>query len=271
MSDKINISNRKNMLLNLDWFDAHFWSFFSEDNKLIKKFNQKRYKVSTSVLSSRVLTHWQSHGVLTDDRPKNKGWRVFSFSEQVWIKCVIELREFGMNLEKIKKVKNQLECYKNDEVESQFPELDFYLAYGLSTGHPIKLIVFKDGESIIAKQYSIDVAKQYSLITGNYISIDLNKLVNGLLKNKQYEIDYIDYAKSEIEKEVSNSIYLENVDSISIKLNNGEDYIVNKEKILSSKKEMEMLLNKFQYAEAFITKKKNHKVYKVKEKKRIKK
>ena len=265
------MKDRKNILLNLDWFDAHFWSFFSKDNQLIKKFNQKLYKVSTSVLSSRVLTHWQSHGVLTDDRTKNKGWRVFSFSEQVWIKCIIELRGFGMNLEKIKKVKEQLELYQNSDIESQFPELDFYLAYGLSTGHPIKLIVFKDGEAIIAKQYSIDIAKQYSFITGNYISIDLNELVNGLLKNKQYEIDYIDYAKSEIEKEVSNSIYLENVDSISIKLNNGEDYIVNKEKIMYSKKEMEMLLNKLQYAEASISKKKNHKVYKVKEKKRIKK
>ena len=37
--------------MNLDWFDENFWGFFSNENNVIQKFNEKRYKVSNDSLS----------------------------------------------------------------------------------------------------------------------------------------------------------------------------------------------------------------------------
>ena len=257
--------------MNLDWFDENFWGFFSNENNVIKEFNEKRYKVSNDSLSSRVITHWQSTGILSDERPNSKGWRKFSFSEQIWIACIVKLRKFGMDLTKIKKVKEELELYYYNEIDSTFPRLDFYIAFAMATEKPIKLIVFNDGEALIGRQYDIDIAKQFGCISDDYISIDINKIVNHFLKNKQINTDYLDYAKSEIEKEVFHSLYIDNIKSLSVKLNNGKEYLVNKERILSTKKEMEALLNKLDFAEGSTIKQGKRKYHKIDEKKKIKK
>jgi len=48
---KNKIRERKNLLMNLDWFDENFWGFFSNENNVIKEFNKKRHKVSNDSLS----------------------------------------------------------------------------------------------------------------------------------------------------------------------------------------------------------------------------
>ena len=58
---------------------------------------------------------------------------------------------------------------------------------------------------------------------------------------------------------------------ITLKLKNGETFLIDKEMILSSKKEMESLVNKLEYAVGSIVKRGNVKYYKIKEKKKIKK
>ena len=265
------IRKGKNCLMSLDWFDENFWGFFSNENNVIRQFNEKRYKVSNDSLSSRVITHWQSTGILSDERPNSKGWRKFSLSEQIWIACIVKLRKFGMDLTKIKKVKEELELYCYNEIESTFPRLDFYIAFAIATEKPVKLIVFNDGEALIGRQYDIDIAKQFGCISDDYITIDINKIVNQFLKNKQINTDYLDYAKSEIEKEVFHSLYIDNIKSLSVKLNNGKEYLVNKERILSTKKEMEALLNKLDFAEGSTIKQGKRKYHKIDEKKKIKK
>lgn len=271
MTRKAKFKERKNLLLNLDWFDANFWSLQTNCTKLLLSFNEKKWKLNTDNLSSRVITHWQNEGIINDNRQASKGWRKFSFSERIWIACIIQMRKFGLDLEKIKKVKSELETYKTDESISDFPLLDFYIINAKITNEPVKLIVFCDGESLIARQIDIDIAKSCGLITDDYISIDLNVIANRFINNNQIKTDYLNYSKTEIEKEVYKSIYFEDVRSLKLTTNNGEEFLLDKEFILSSKKEMEVLLNKLQYADASISKKKNYKVHKVKEKKKIKK
>jgi len=99
-------SERKNIFTATDWFDINFLGgFLNSDLKMIEQMNQQTYTIGEEKLSSRVLNHWYQEGIITDDRPNNKGWKKFSFSEIVWMQIVIKLRKFGLDLKRIKAVK----------------------------------------------------------------------------------------------------------------------------------------------------------------------
>lgn len=262
---------KENHLIDLDWFDENFWTFFSENNKIIKKFNDKVLKIKNDSKSSRILNKLKKEGLLGEGDKNSIDKHFISISERIWMNCVIELRSFGLSYNKIKKVKGYLSKYQSSENQSLFPQIDFYINYGLSTGKPVNLIVFKNGNALIGRQYAIEYSKQFNLINSNFISIDLLNIVNNMLKKNKYSIDYINYSKSEIEKEIFKSIYLENVDTIRIKNTKDEKILVNKQKYLSSKREMESMLNKLDYAEGSTVKKGKIKFHKIEEQKRIKK
>ena len=264
-------TSSNNWLLDTDWFDDNFWTFFTENNELIKKFNTQNYRIPSTQISPRVLTHWQKYGIIDDMRQDLKGWRKFCFSELVWLQCVLELRKFGMHLDKIKKVKNRIDMHRHEGIASLFPELDFFLAYGLSTKHPVKLLVLSTGESLIGRQRSIDQSKQIGVLKDNYISIDLNAIVNNLRKDTKYEIDYLEYSKTEIEKEIFDSIYLKEVKEISIRLTNEEYILIEKESIKNSRAEVESLLSKVSYGQSKTVKRKGKIHHIFQEKKKLKK
>ena len=103
---------KKNYLVDTDWFDYQFIEqFLYKDLKIKKKLNEPLYTIGGENISSRVLKHWHDKGILEDNRLKNKGWRKFSFSEVIWISIVNKLRRFGMDLKSIKKVKQYFDVY----------------------------------------------------------------------------------------------------------------------------------------------------------------
>jgi len=258
-----------------NWFDITFFGdFLGVESKWKTALNIKKGKISEEAISARVLTHWQKFGLISDDRPQGKGWRKFSTSERIWIHCIIKLREFGLDLNKIKKVKENLELYSEKDKTSTFPQLDFYLLYAMMSNTPTKLIVFADGESLLGRQLDIDFAKSFNNIKDDYISIDLNMLFNKGTKGNKIATTYINPTPpitTEAERELTNSIKNKNIRSIKMTIDNGNEFHLDKEFILSSKQEMLMLLNKLQYGEATTIKKGNKRIYKVTEKTRIKK
>jgi DNA-binding transcriptional MerR regulator len=272
MSENKFISDRKNPFTANDWFDINFFEkFLYSDLKIIAHINQQTYTIGEEKLSSRVLNHWYQEGIIIDDRPNKKGWKKFSFSEIVWMQIVMKLRKFGLDLKRIKTVKQQIDIYNTEKSQSKCPLLDFYILVATTSNIPIKFIVFESGQAEIVKQTDIDLSNQLDFINEDFISIDINRLLNKIITKKRVKADYFNYNKTEIEKEIFNSLYLDKDKSITIKLNNGKDFLVTKDKILSSKKEMESLLNKLEYAEGSIIKRGKKKYHKVEEKKRIKK
>lgn len=266
------INERKNVFPASDWFDLNFLAgFLHSDLNIVKQFNQQTYTIGEEKLSSRVLNHWYQSGIITDDRIDNKGWKKFSFSEIVWIRIVIKLRKFGLDLQRIKKVKEQIDYYNTKDSKSKCPLLDFYMLVAITSTIPIKFIVFESGQAEIVKQTDIDFANQLEFITEDFITIDINKLLDKIITKKSIKADYFNYNKTEIEKEIFDSLYIDEDKSITIKLNNGKEFLVNKEKVLSSKKEMESLLNKLAYAQGSTIKKGNKKYYKLEEQTKIKK
>ena len=266
------MTERKNVFPASEWFDINFLGgFLHSDLEIINQFNQQTYTVGEEKLSSRVLNHWYQAGIITDDRPNNKGWKKFSFSEIVWMRIVIKLRNFGLDLQRIKKVKEQIDCYNTKDSKSKCPLLDFYMLVAINSDIPIKFIVFESGQAEIVKQTDIDFSNQLDLITEDFISIDINKLLDKVLTKKKVKADYFNYNKTEIEKEVFNSQYIDKDKSITIKLNNGKEFLVNRKKVLSSRKEMESLLNILEFSKGSTIREGKKTYYEIQKKKKIKK
>lgn len=273
--------NRNNTFHASNWFDMNFFGgFLNSDLKIIREFNEQKYTIGEENISSRVLNHWYEMGLITDDRVDKKSWKKFSVSELVWIRIIIKLRNFGLDLKRIKQVKEQIHYYSKKDIVSKCPLLDFYMLVAISSTIPIKFIVFESGQAEIVRQFDIEIASQFQFIEEDYISIELNRLLNKMFTKKNIRADYFDFAKSEketdysktdIEQEIFNSLYLEEVKSFSINITKDGNFLVKKERFTTSKKEMDSMLNKLDYAEGSTVKKGKIKYHKIEEQKRIKK
>ena len=225
-------SKMNNIFPASDWFDINFLSGFVYSAEEIKKgFNEQTYQIGDERLSSRVLNHWYETGIIDDDRPQGKGWKKFSFSEIVWIKIIFKLRSFGLDLKRIKTVKNHLDRYNKLDESSKCLLLDFYMFVALYSDNPIKFIVFESGQADIVRQIDMDLANTLETITEDFISIDINKLLNNLLTEKNVKADYLFYnetPKSPIIKQLEDSLSAEDIQSISVRIK-GEEYVINEE------------------------------------------
>ena len=137
-----------------------FGGFASSPNEIKEKLKLQNHKVDDKRLSSRVLNHWYKSGIIDDNRPNGKGWKKFSISELVWVQIIFKLRKFGLDLNRIKLVKNHIDVYNKLDESSNCLLLDFYIVVAIHSSIPIKLIVFESGQADIVRQVDIDIANQ---------------------------------------------------------------------------------------------------------------
>ena len=268
------LNNRKNIFPTSDWFDLNFFGDFvrsKSENK--KNLSEQVYKIGEEKLSSRVLNHWYEVGILEDDRPDGKGWKKFSISELLWIQIVIKLRSFGLNLARIKKVKKEIDIYNSMDTLSKCPLLDFHILIAANTPTPVKLIVFESGEASINRQIEIDIANELGMITEDFISIDLNKLVGKFLKQKKFRTNYLSYSdipKSPLVKQIEKSLSAEDIQGITIKIK-GKDYIIGEEFFTKDKAKALALMRMLEFGSLIEKKNAGKSTYSVMNQKKIKK
>ena len=268
------INERKNVFPASDWFDLNFLAgFLHSDLNIVKQFNQQTYTIGEEKLSSRVLNHWYQSGIITDDRLDNKGWKKFSFSEIVWISIVIKLRKFGLDLQRIKKVKEQIDYYNTKDSKSKCPLLDFYMLVAITSTIPIKFIVFESGQAEIVKQSDIDIANQLNLINEDFISIDINKLLDKALTKKKVKADYFNSIKTSnnpLFTQIEESLSKNNIQSVTIKTND-KDYLIDEVFFTKDGKEARTLTNMLQYGKVIENKNAGKSTYQITNQKKIKK
>jgi DNA-binding transcriptional MerR regulator len=268
------INDRKNVFPASDWFDLNFLAgFLHSDLNIVKQFNQQAYTIGEEKLSSRVLNHWYQSGIITDDRLDNKGWKKFSFSEIVWISIVIKLRKFGLDLQRIKKVKEQIDYYNTKDSKSKCPLLDFYMLVAITSTIPIKFIVFESGQAEIVKQSDIDIANQLNLINEDFISIDINKLLDKALTKKKVKADYFNSIKTSdnpLFTQLEESLSKNNIQSVTIKTND-KDYLIDEVFFTKDGKEARTLTNMLQYGRVIENKNAGKSTYQITNQKKIKK
>ncbi|MEP1034395.1 hypothetical protein [Ekhidna sp.] len=260
-----------NYILDTEWLALNFTGYFlGRELELKAALNDKRHRISKVGVSSRVYGHWVEVGLMDDDRPSGKGWVAISLSEIIWLSIIMKLREFGLELNKIKKVKEYFDQHSSKDQQSKFPFLDFYIIYVLTSKEPVTLMVFDSGEAFLARQNAIDTSRHFGSIIEDYISIDLNSLVKDKFKLGDIETDYLNYSLNPIEKEVRQALDFEDVHSLSIKTK-GKEYLLNKQFNKTSKAELEPLFRKLEYADYHQLKTPSQVIYKLFEKKKVKK
>lgn len=267
------IKNRNNNIVNIEWWESNFVTeFLNSESTTKKQLNKKSMRLSNEFISARVLSHWQKRGLIADERPDGKGWRKFTPSEVMWIGIIIKLRKFGMDFDKIKKVKKYLEYFQGMDNLSKFPELDFYIINGMKTRKPVKLLVFESGETILARRQDIDYAStKFENIKEDYITIDISKMFNEGVKSYSNDVDYLDFGVTPIESEIRQTLSLDGIKSLTIKINNNDEYLIGKEFLKKSKTELDTILNRLQYGEATTIKRGGKTIHKIVESKKIKK
>src|SRR3954471_12465116 len=75
--------------------------------EFLHKIEEKNFLLINTGISPRVFNNWKKLGLLPQASTERK-WNKFSFTEFIWLKIVQELREFGLSIEKILKVRKLL-------------------------------------------------------------------------------------------------------------------------------------------------------------------
>ena len=257
-----------------DWFDVNFFGgFASSPNEIKEKLKLQNHKVDDKRLSSRVLNHWYKSGIIDDNRPNGKGWKKFSISELVWVQIIFKLRSIGLDLNRIKVVKHHIDKFNSIDKTSNCLLLDFYIIVAMYSKIPVKLLVFESGQAEIVRQVDIDIANELEVITEDFIMIDINKLLDKLFTKKKIKADYFGQngsnKKSVLAEQIESSISKENIQSITIKINN-EDYTIGEKYFVKNKYKANAIMSMLDFGELIEKKHNGKSTYEVINRKKIK-
>lgn len=171
-----------NFIVHTGWFDNQFMDWTQPERAEIKEFQTslrlKQFPVGKTSISYRTVNHWEEMGLLFEDTERNEGWRKFSLVELVWLHIIKELREYGMSLEALKKVK---EAITFPDKKHQFLLLEMYI--GALTKDSF-LIVSKDGLSGLGIAEEIEMTQQLRPFPKSYITISINSMLKKAMTGK---------------------------------------------------------------------------------------
>lgn len=159
-------------------FEESFRDYFanSKTEKLRTYLRKREYTVGDSDVSSRIITHWDSLGILPEP-VKNDGWRKFTLIELVWLRSVNHMREFGLSLNKIVRVKEFVLDW--DNVGKNYPLFEYYVACAwISTSDPY-LAVLQDGNADLASSSELENSK-FFYGTKNILLISLKSILTDM-------------------------------------------------------------------------------------------
>lgn len=200
---------------NEDFIEAY--EKYSDLKEAREKFGLKKYQVSETLTSYRMINHWCEIGLFDDDVQKSEGgWRKFSMIDVVWLSVISELRKFGLGLDAIKKLKDNLFKKHLKHGPSIF---EFYISQAILAKKKVFVVSLSDGtgDVVMANQLlNIDYADLHSPLSDSFIAIDLNKIIEktfnkpGLAKAN---ISTLDLTPKEIE--VISKIRLDDISEIT--------------------------------------------------------
>lgn len=147
--------------------------------KMIAHFRVRNLSLHQDDVPYRVLSHWDSLGLLECERENGSGWRRFNLIERLWIQVIIELRKLGLSLEKI----NSIKPYFFEKIDTA-SWLAYAEYYGLSVylfKRPTYFLIFEDSQSEFLDW--IELKKlQDNIVLEHFITLNLNKLFSDILK-----------------------------------------------------------------------------------------
>ncbi len=187
-----------------------FWEFF----------NTRKFRISPKVISSRIMNHWQKEGLLPENcQEAGQKWRKFTLMDLIWIAILKELREMGLSIPLIKRIRSNIKTKIN---KCEYGELEFYSALAYFKRLSSDVLIFKDGSVEIASVFELNESKEkYGLPT--YLSISINGILQSIFRDQNLQPIYenwIDLDENEVK--VLERIKSGDYDEVSLTLQGGK-------------------------------------------------
>jgi len=209
-------------------------------DKLTEVINEKKYRVKSSGMTSRVINYLEKEGLLDCDREKTSSWRKFSFKELIYLRVINALRQYGFKNEQLASVK-----------ESFFGSLlgddaNMAIHYVLNR-RAIYLIVDSTGLTTFFDDIGMELLVRKK--KKSYINININELYNDIRKCAgQDTVAYknmsdilgeviSDFDLDEREIEVMKIIRDKKYKKITVRKTKKQEYVVSAENIKENQKD----------------------------------
>lgn len=148
--------------------------------KKFRKDIRLRQHVIQNCVSCRVMNHWEAQDLIECERNNDSGWRKFSIIEYVWLRIVHKLRELGLPLAKIAKIKPFYFERENGTDKTTF--VTYYLTAIRLFKQPVYFVILLDeGQAEFLDYHEFHAALEF---LGSYICINLNELLNTIFVKK---------------------------------------------------------------------------------------
>ena len=240
----------------LDILGSKNYAFTKKHTAYLNKprFTIKKSQAFVESITYRKINDWDSKNMISGSRNNVKaGWRKFSLVDIIRFYIIKDLRKYGLNIEKIKKILGNvsssiLDLEKNGKTYKEtFLQLEYYI-FSCLDGEKILLLIdekcniffFKEKNAVLA-HFFFDKAYSPLIILPffSYIEIMLKKKKEIKLDSTIAELYENMITKKE--KKILDIINKKNYESITIKKQNGEINTIKAIEILKgdfSKKEI---------------------------------
>ncbi|NHM04853.1 MerR family transcriptional regulator [Flavobacterium celericrescens] len=236
------------------------------DTDIIESFRTEKTRKKTEQ-SKRVIGHWVKEGVIQGEQNSDGGWYHFNRIESIWIDIVTQLREFGLGLESLRKIRHQL---FNDEVKG-FKLIEYALMYSIIR-KPYVMVVFPDGKiNVLTKNDYSKTIEVNDLPL--HLVLNFYNLAKKVFPNNNFETTQNLYSDNtsltEDESKILFHFRTGDFDEIKIRMKDGSVYLVEKGREITNENKYAEILKNNDFADIEI-KKQNGKICFIKINEKIK-
>ncbi len=217
--------DRSIILANKDEYlddDIHDYCIDVKYQKLRDLVNERRYDVSETDITYRMIGNWDQNGLLPPGVRQGLGWRKFTFIEMVWLRIIRHLRDFGLSLEKIELTR---ECILQlNEENNTYDSFEYYIVNTWKNSLDPYVIVVADGHADIA---TLPEIKSLGGLIGHrdMLLISLASVIEEM--NEEVEEKSGIFTLTKKYKELLLEINSKDNTEVSVKIRNGEMFEIN--------------------------------------------
>ena len=204
---------------------------------LKKFFRERKYTVKDTGISYRIINNWKDNKIIPEScfSQKNQDWAKFNLIELIWIKIANDLRLFGLPLDKIRKVKEDLLLW--DPIQQTYLDLEYKIYISITTDLDLFALIEQNGRAYIkSADFLISVKDILSTIKFSFprlIIISIKDLIKDLVGRVEPPKPILKVSNEEIE--LLERIRLNEAKTITVEKKNGKIFEIQTSEIISGK------------------------------------
>jgi len=185
-------------------------------------FNNKEHRISEDYLSYKLVNDWVKAGVIEDDRDNKKGWRLYSIMDIIWIFSALQLRFFGLPLNKIANIRKERFFSIG---QCKYGELEYYTQLAFFKKNPVSILYFANdlAEICTGEEFSFNEIEPG---ISSHIRININMLLQDMFNTMTIKPKFQNF--SEKEKKVIEAIRDPKILKVEVTKKDGKPLLIGK-------------------------------------------